>query len=244
MMFVVVPISKEFMEQLTIQNLVQTVMTQNSSLKNLFHIMEDDEMKSCSEAEQLDWLRGIQKEGKKILIELLFRKREYLVNLRKAKELKIKEELEQSKIAVEAIRSPPQNRPMSSGKVHDDIQSNENSIRGNNGSRLRETRITRLKVDDIPKLYGNERDKVDEWIYLVEAEARFQGISHDNLLDGVTKLLRGMALQTLRNLRKNGESISWERSKSYLTATLKPADVQRHLKSEELEFTKIQKRTW
>ena len=59
-----VPISKEFMEQLTIQNLLQTVMTQNSSFENEFHIMEDDEMKSCSDAEQLDWLHGIQKEGK------------------------------------------------------------------------------------------------------------------------------------------------------------------------------------
>ncbi|CAF0906925.1 unnamed protein product [Brachionus calyciflorus] len=172
----------------------------------------------------------------KTLIELLFRRGEYLVNLRKTKELKIKEELEQSKIAVEAIRSTPQNRPMSSGQVHDDVQSNENSKKGNNGSGFRETRITRLKVDDIPKLYGNERDKVDEWIYLVEAEARFQGISHDNLLDGVTKVFRGMALQTLRNLRKNGESISWERFKSYFTATLKPADVQRHLRSELKNF--------
>ncbi|CAF1135351.1 unnamed protein product, partial [Brachionus calyciflorus] len=68
--------------------------------------MKDDEMKSCSEAEQLDWLHGIQIEGKskKSLFELLFRRGEYLVNLRKPKELKIKEELEQSKIAVEAIR--------------------------------------------------------------------------------------------------------------------------------------------
>ncbi|CAF0892343.1 unnamed protein product [Brachionus calyciflorus] len=98
---------------------------------------------------------------------------------------------------------------MSSGQVvHDDVQSKEGIIRGNNGSGHIETRIALLKVDDIPKLYGNERDKVDEWIYLVEAEARFQGISHDNLLDGVTKLLRGMALQRLRNLRKNGEAIS------------------------------------
>ncbi|CAF0897505.1 unnamed protein product [Brachionus calyciflorus] len=194
MMFVMVPISKEFMEQLTIQNLVQTVMTQNSSFENEFHIMMNDEMKSCSEAEQRDWLHGIQKEGKskKSLIELLFRRGEYLVNLRRAKELKIKEELEQSKIAVEAIRSTPQNRHMSS-----------------------------RQVDDIPKLYVNERDRVDEWIYMVEAEDRYQGISHDNFLDGVTKLLRGMALQTLRNLRKNGESILWERFKSYLTATLK-----------------------
>ncbi|CAF1032092.1 unnamed protein product [Brachionus calyciflorus] len=72
-----------------------------------------------------------------------------------ANELKIKE-LEESNIAVEALSCTPEKRPM-------------------------ETRVAKLGVDDIPKLYGNERDKVDEWIYLVEAKARFQGISHHNL---------------------------------------------------------------
>ena len=189
------------MEQLTIQTLVHTVKTQNSSFENEFHIIVDDEMKSCSEAEQLDWLQGIQSSGKskKSLIELLFRRGEYLVNLKRAKELQMKEELEQSKTALEANRSTPENRPMSS-RVHDDVQRNEDSERVNNGSGLRETRIPKFRVDDIPKLYGNERDKVDEWIYLVETEARYQGINKDNLLDGVTKLLRGNALQMLRNL--------------------------------------------
>ncbi|CAF0846879.1 unnamed protein product [Brachionus calyciflorus] len=205
MMFFMVHISKEYLEQLTIQMFVHTVKTQNSSFENEFHIMMDDEIKSCSEEEQQDWLQSIQSAGKskKSLIELLFRRAEYLANLRRAKELQINEELEY-KIALEASKSTPVNRPMSSGQVvHDDVQ-----------------------IDDIPKLYGNERDKVDEWIYLVEAEARYQGVSHDNLLNGVTKLLRGMALQMLRNLQKNGESISWERFKNYLTATLKPADVR------------------
>ncbi|CAF1071040.1 unnamed protein product [Brachionus calyciflorus] len=203
--------------------------------------MVDDEMKSFSEAEQQDWLQGIQNAGKlkKSVIELLFRRAEYLVNLRRAKELQINEEFEKSKIVLEASKSTPVNRPMSSGQiVHDDVQSSDNSLRGNNGFGLRETRNALLKVDDIPKLYGNERDKVDESIYLVEAEARYQGVSHNTLLDGVTKLLRGMALQMLRNLQKNGESISLERFKNCLTATLKPADVQRQLRS-DLKSIKI-----
>ncbi|CAF0929231.1 unnamed protein product [Brachionus calyciflorus] len=150
---------------------------------------------------------------------------EYLVNLRKAKELLMKNELETSKIALEASRSTLENRPMSSGQVvHDDVLSNENSMRVINGSGMEFRYI--------------ERDKVDEWIYLVEVEARYQGISHDNLFDGVTKLLRGMALQMLRNLQKNGEYISWERFKSCLTATLKPSYVQWQLRS-ELKSIKI-----
>lgn len=238
-----VPISKEYMEQLTIQTLVHTVKTQNSSFENEFHIIVDDVMKSCSEAEQQDWLQGIQSAGKskKSLIELLFRRGEYLVNLKRAKELQMKEELEQSKVALktEANKSTPENRPISSRQVvHDDVQRNEDNERVNNGSGLRETRIPKFKVDDIPKLYGNERDKVDEWIYLVETEARYQGINQDNLLDGITKLLRGNALQMLRNLQKNGELISWAKFKTCLTATLKPADVQRHLRS-ELKSIKI-----
>jgi len=124
-------------------------------------------MKSCSEAEQLDWLQGAQSSGKskKSLIELLFRRGEYLVNLKRTMELRMKEELEHSKTALEANRSTPENRSTSSKQVvHDDVQRNEDSERVNNGSGLRETRIPKFKVDDIPKLYGNERDKVDEWI--------------------------------------------------------------------------------
>ena len=66
MMFFMVPISKEYLEQLTIQMLVHTVKTQNSSFENEFHIMVDDEMKSCSEAEQQDWL--IKEEPDRVVV--------------------------------------------------------------------------------------------------------------------------------------------------------------------------------
>ncbi|CAF1017395.1 unnamed protein product, partial [Brachionus calyciflorus] len=61
---------------------------------------------------------------------------------REEDELQLNEELEKSKIALEASNSTPVNRPMSSGQiVHDDVQSSENSLRGNNDNGLRETRI-------------------------------------------------------------------------------------------------------
>ncbi|RMZ95048.1 hypothetical protein BpHYR1_019822, partial [Brachionus plicatilis] len=105
-------------------------------------------------------------------------------------------------------------------------------LQENVGFGLRETRIINFKVDDIPKLYGNDRDKVDEWIYLVETEARTQGIIKSRLIDCVTNLLRGNALQMLRNMQKRDESVTWEKFKNQLLATLKPADVQRGLRSE------------
>ncbi|RNA09691.1 hypothetical protein BpHYR1_012109, partial [Brachionus plicatilis] len=72
----------------------------------------------------------------------------------------------------------------------------------------------------------------DEWIYLVETEARTQGIIRSRLIDCVAKLLRGNALQMLRNMQKRDESVTWEKFKNQLLATLKPADVQRGLRSE------------
>ena len=64
-----------------------------------------------------------------------------------------------------------------------------------------ETRFIKFKVNDIPKLYGNDRDKVDKSIYLVKTEAKNQGIIKSRLIDSVTKLLRGSALQMFRNMR-------------------------------------------
>ncbi|RNA21916.1 hypothetical protein BpHYR1_012206 [Brachionus plicatilis] len=110
--------------------------------------------------------------------------------------------------------------------IHEDV------LQENVGFGLSETRIINFKVDDIPKLYGKDRDIVDEWIYLVQTEARTQGIIRSRLIDCVTKLLRGNALQMLRNMQKRDESFTWEKFKNQLLATLKPADVQRGLRSE------------
>ncbi|RNA31457.1 hypothetical protein BpHYR1_010626 [Brachionus plicatilis] len=96
--------------------------------------------------------------------------------------------INQSKQSEERAKSPFQEMATSSKTLtHEDV------LQENVGFGLRETRIINFKVDDIPKLYGNDRDKVDEWIYLVETEARTQGI---------------------------------------ISTTLKPADVQRGLRSE------------
>ncbi|CAF0951938.1 unnamed protein product, partial [Brachionus calyciflorus] len=70
----------------------------------------------------------------------------YLVNPMRANDLKIKEELEQSKIEVEAIRSTPENRPtFSRHVVNDDVQSNEKNESVNNGSGFREVGSLKLK---------------------------------------------------------------------------------------------------
>ncbi|RNA26245.1 hypothetical protein BpHYR1_006520 [Brachionus plicatilis] len=60
----------------------------------------------------------------------------------------------------------------------------------------------------------------------------FEGNIRSRLIDCVTKLLRGNALQMLRNMQKRDESVTCEKFKNQLLATLKPADVQRGLRSE------------
>ncbi|RNA32671.1 hypothetical protein BpHYR1_022133, partial [Brachionus plicatilis] len=163
-----------------------------------------------------------------MLIELLFKRAELLASIKK---MKIEEDsfrnINQSKKSEEGAKSTLQEMATSSKTlIHEDV------LQENVGFGLRETRIINFKVDDIPKLYGNDRDKVDEWIYLVETEARTQGIIRSRLIDCVTKLPRGNALQMLRNMQKRDESITWEKFKNQLLATLKPADVQRGLRSE------------
>ncbi|RNA07250.1 hypothetical protein BpHYR1_025165 [Brachionus plicatilis] len=124
-----------------------------------------------------------------MLIELLFKRAELLASIKK---IKIEEDsfrnINQSKQSEEGAKSTLQEIATSSKTLkHEDV------LQENVGFGLRETQIITFKVDDIPKLYGNDRDKVDEWIYLIETEARTQGI---------------------------------------IRTTLKPADVQRGLRSE------------
>ncbi|RNA13721.1 hypothetical protein BpHYR1_023289 [Brachionus plicatilis] len=65
-------------------------------------------------------------------------------------------------------------------------------------------------MDDIPKLYGNDKDKIEEWIYLVETEAEDQGIDKNRLVTAVNKFLREDALQLVRNLKKKKENLTWQ----------------------------------
>ncbi|RNA38463.1 hypothetical protein BpHYR1_047571 [Brachionus plicatilis] len=178
----------------------------------------------------MEWLQNVQNSGKpkKLLIELLFKRAELLASIKKMKiEVDSFRNIKQSKQSEEGAKSTLQEMATSSKTlIHEDV------LQENVGFRLRETRIINFKVNNIPKLYGNDREKVDEWIYLVETEARTQGIIRSKLIDCVTKLLRGNALQMLRNMQKRDESVTWEKFKNQLLATLKPADVQRGLRSE------------
>ncbi|RNA32361.1 hypothetical protein BpHYR1_052915 [Brachionus plicatilis] len=79
MIFFMVPISKDYLEKLSVQELVHLVKTQNGSFENEFQKLDDDsELASCTEAEQMKWLQNVQNSGKpkKLLIELLFKRAE------------------------------------------------------------------------------------------------------------------------------------------------------------------------
>ncbi|RNA20806.1 hypothetical protein BpHYR1_015229 [Brachionus plicatilis] len=127
-----VPTSKDYLEKLSVQELVNLIKTQNGFFENEFQKLDDDsELVSCTEAEQMEWLQMFKRseEGAKSILQ--------------------------------------------------DV------LRGNLGFGLRETRIINFKVDDIPKLYGNDRDKVDEWIYLVETYKKRQ---HNEIPDNIKKI--------------------------------------------------------
>ena len=49
------PMSKDYLEKHSVQELVHLIKTQNESFKNEFQKLDDDsELKSCTEAEQID----------------------------------------------------------------------------------------------------------------------------------------------------------------------------------------------
>ena len=89
-----------------------------------------------------------------MLIELLFKRAELLASFKK---MKIEEDIKN--IGEGGAKSTLQEIATSSK-----ILIHEDELQENTGFGLRETRIIKFKVDDIPKLYGNDRDKVDEWI--------------------------------------------------------------------------------
>ncbi|RMZ94090.1 hypothetical protein BpHYR1_030255 [Brachionus plicatilis] len=68
-------------------------------------------------------------------------------------------------------------------------------------------RRSQFRMEEIPKLLGNEKDKIEEWIYLVETEVEGQGIDKNRLVTTVNQFLKGNALQLVRNLRKKIENL-------------------------------------
>ena len=78
-----VPMSKDYLEKLSVQELVHLIKTQNGSFINEFQKLDDDsELESCTEAEQIEWLQNVGK-SKKMLIELLFKTAELLASIKK-----------------------------------------------------------------------------------------------------------------------------------------------------------------
>ncbi|RMZ98176.1 hypothetical protein BpHYR1_016841 [Brachionus plicatilis] len=59
MIFFMVPISKDYLEKLSVQELVHLIKTQNGSFENEFQKLDDDsELVSCTEAKQMEWLQN------------------------------------------------------------------------------------------------------------------------------------------------------------------------------------------
>ncbi|RNA18971.1 hypothetical protein BpHYR1_048338 [Brachionus plicatilis] len=144
MIFFMVPISKDYIEKLSVQELVDLIKTQNGSFENEFQKLDDDsELVSCTEAEQMEWLQNVQNSGKpkKLLIELLFKRAELLASIKK---MKIEEDsfrnINQSKQSEEKAKSTLQEMATSSKTlIHEDV------LKENVGFGLRETRIMILK---------------------------------------------------------------------------------------------------
>ncbi|RNA08518.1 transposon Ty3-G Gag-Pol poly [Brachionus plicatilis] len=99
-------------------------------------------------------------------------------------------------------------------------------------------RRPQFKMDDIPKLYGNDKDKIEEWIYLVETEAEDQRIDKNRLVTAVNKFLRGNALQLVRNLKKKKENLTWVELKSHLSE-LKAIKLDVNYEENVLKFQQI-----
>ena len=88
MTFFMVPILKDYLEKFSVQELVHLIKTQNGSFKNEFQKLDDDsKLESCTEAEQIEWLQNFQnaRKSKKVLKELLFKRAELLISIKKIK---------------------------------------------------------------------------------------------------------------------------------------------------------------
>ncbi|RNA08029.1 hypothetical protein BpHYR1_021334 [Brachionus plicatilis] len=125
MIFFMVPISKDYLEKLSVQELVHLIKTQNGSFENEFQKLDDDsELVSCTEAELMEWLQNVQNSGKskKLLIELLFKRAELLASIKK---MKIEEDsfrnINQSKKSEEGAKSTLQEiATLSKTLIHED----------------------------------------------------------------------------------------------------------------------------
>ncbi|RNA17176.1 hypothetical protein BpHYR1_031183 [Brachionus plicatilis] len=221
MSFFSLPISMEYCESLPVQALVHMVKAQNHLETDFHYLEENGTLVNGSEVEQADWLEKITatKAPKKLLISLLTQKAVLVAKKKEQPDASHHNKSTPQSSLSTTMESTHQQQQI----IEPDMSPMENRLFN---------RRPQFKMDDIPKLYGNDKDKIEEWIYLVETEAEDQGIDKNRLVTAVNKFLRGNALQLVRNLKKKKENLTWVELKSHLLASYKPDDVQRTLRSE------------
>ncbi|RMZ98606.1 hypothetical protein BpHYR1_001835 [Brachionus plicatilis] len=165
MSFFSLPISMEYCESLPVQALVHMVKAQNHLETDFHYLEENGTLVNGSEVEQADWLEKITatRAAKKLLISLLTQ-RAVLVAKKK----------EQPDASHHNKSTPQSSLSTTTESIHQQQQIIEPDMSPMENRVF--NRRPQFKMDDIPKLYGNDKDKIEEWIYLVETEAEDQGI--------------------------------------------------------------------
>ncbi|RNA21667.1 hypothetical protein BpHYR1_023236 [Brachionus plicatilis] len=130
---------------------------------------------TCShEVEQADWLEKITatKAPKKLLISLLTQTAVLVAKKKEQPDASHHSKSTSQSSLSTTMESTHQQQQI----IEPDMSPMENRVFN---------RRPQFKMDDIPKLYGNDKDKIEEWIYLVETEAEDQGIDKNRLVTAV-----------------------------------------------------------
>ena len=113
MIFYSVPITAEYLEQLSVTMLAHMVTMQNKAFENEFHILdEENELASCDENEQVAWLDKVEKspnsaKPKKLLVNLIVSRASLLADIRKMERLDDYNETKKSELKSSDVEIQP-----------------------------------------------------------------------------------------------------------------------------------------
>ena len=98
-----------------------------------------------------------------------------------------------------------------------------------------------FKVDrNIVPFYGNQNEKIDDWLYVVESWRKLHSVPNERMLPLLTPLFRGNALQVLKSFQTiHGEEARWVDFSKNLRAMYDTESRKRHLRQElrNLKYT-------
>jgi len=89
-----------------------------------------------------------------------------------------------------------------------------------------------IKIDHLPKLSGNLTENFDDWIFQIDSFKNRHGIDDEDLLEIITHLFRGDALQSLKKYQKSPNCNNWGIFRQQLFTRYYPRDKQRKLRSQ------------